>query len=367
MPVDRLAVVGGGPAGLATAIGARLRGLRAVVVERRTPPLDKPCGEGLMPDAVASLERLGVDVAGLRSAPFLGIRYFDGDTVADGLFPGPPGRGVRRTALHEALVRRAGAVGVELLWGTEVRGLRRRTLETSAGSVRADWFAAADGLASPLRRQAGLEAATRGPRRFGVRRHFRVAPWSARVEVHWVDHAEAYVTPVAEDEVGVAILWSGVRAGWEELLRRFPRVVEHLAGAPPLEKAAGVGPLRRRSRRVVAGRLALVGDAAGYVDAITGEGLAVAFHQARALAEAAAAGDLAAYQRAQRRIVWLPDTLTRLLLFAERRPALRRRLVATLGSDPELFSRLLAVHARQLPWSGLGVRPALRLARGLLP
>lgn len=366
MAADLLAVVGGGPTGLATALAARLEGLDAVVIERRLPPLDKPCGEGLMPDAVGSLRRLGVDPGSLRGAPFQGIRYLDGEVVADGRFPGPPGLGVRRIELHRALAARAEEAGVDLAWGTEVLGVDGTRLRTSRGVVEARWIAAADGLASPLRAAAGLERPVRGPRRFGVRRHFRTAPWSDRVEVYWVDGCEAYVTPLAGDEVGVAILWSGFRAGWDDLARRFERLSGRLSGARPIDRPGGVGPLRRRASRVVVGPLALVGDAAGYVDAITGEGLAVGFHQARALAAAAAAGNLDAYARAHRRIVRLPDLLTRLLLFAEARPSLRRRLVATLASDPELFSRLLAVHARQLPLTGLGLGPVLRLARGLM-
>ena len=116
-PAD-LAIVGGGPAGLATAIEARLAGLSVAVLDRRRPPLDKACGEGLMPDAVSRLAALGVEVAG---RPFRGIRYLDGATAAEGTFPGPPGMGVRRTALHAALVRRAEEVGVALRWGAHPR------------------------------------------------------------------------------------------------------------------------------------------------------------------------------------------------------------------------------------------------------
>jgi len=111
--------------------------------------------------------------------------------------------------------------------------------------------------------------------------------------------------------------------------------------------------------------MALVGDASGYVDAITGEGLALAFHQAFSLVEAIEAGNLGLYARAHRRHRRLPDAMTRALLFAERRPWLRRRAIAALAADPPLFRLLLGVHARTHPPSAVGFRGALRLAWGL--
>ncbi|RMH21511.1 MAG: NAD(P)/FAD-dependent oxidoreductase, partial [Acidobacteria bacterium] len=324
-PAAEVLVVGGGPAGLATAIAARLRGLDATVVDRAEPPIDKPCGEGLMPDAAACLEALGVDLAAARPQPFYGIRYLDGDVVAEGRFPAAPGLGIRRTRLHQALVERAEAAGVRLLWRTRVDGFaappptagilsggrRRRDgagrgvrVETSRGPFTARWLVAADGLRSPLRRRAGLAGRDepRRRQRFGVRRHYRVAPWSDCVEVYWAEDREAYVTPVAADEVGIAILWRGGCGRFDGQLPAFPALAQRLRRAAPSSRDRGCGPLRQRVRGVVRGNLALVGDAAGYVDAITGEGLAVAFHQAHALADALAGGDLRPYARAHRRI-----------------------------------------------------------------
>ncbi len=368
--VADVAIVGGGPAGLATAIEAALAGLSAVVVERGRPPLDKACGEGLMPDAAARLASLGVAVAG---RPFRGIRYLDGETVAEGSFPGPPGLGVRRTALHAALVRRAEELEVALRWGVAASGLEPAGVRTSDGLVAARFVVGADGLNSRLRRWAGLEAAgfekSRGgerARRFGVRRHYAMAPWSDFVEVSWGRAAEAYVTPVAADEVGIAILWSGEAKGFDDLLPCFPALAERLAGAERASRDRGAGPFRQRARGVAAGRVALVGDAAGYLDAITGEGLAIAFHQAQAvvaaMAGAGAGGDLAAYTAAHRRIGRLPNAITGLVLALERRPALRRRAIRALAAEPAIFSRLLGIHGRMLPARRLGLPGAARLA-----
>ena len=343
-------IVGGGPAGLAAAIACRRSGLEVTVVDRQQPPIDKACGEGLMPDGLEILRRLGVELDAERMWPFHGIRYLDGGVMAEGRFPGVSGAGVRRLDLHRALVRRAEQVGVDLRWRTRVDAVHDLRIETSTGTFVVRWIVGADGLRSRLRTWAGLDVPRPAAwQRFGVRRHFATAPWSDCVEVYWAEDCEAYVTPVAADEVGVAMLWSGRKAGFDRLLESVPRLAERLAGAEPASKDRGCGPLRQRVRGVTRGRLALIGDAAGYVDAITGEGLSIAFHQAEALAEAIKAGDLQRYARRCRRIAALPDAMTRLLLFVERRPTLRRRVIRALAREPSVFSRLLAVHCRAVP------------------
>jgi flavin-dependent dehydrogenase len=351
-------VVGGGPAGLATAIRARLAGFAATVLDRAVPPIDKACGEGLMPDAVARLREIGVEP---RGVPFRGIRYLDGDVAAEGLFPGSGGLGVRRTELHGALVRRADGGGVELRGGVKAAGLGEGGVRTDQGTFAARWIVGADGLRSAVRHWAGLDGGEAPPRRFGVRRHFATAPWSDFVEVFWGPECEAYVTPVALDEVGVALLWSGRKAGFDDLLASFPALAARLAGVPAASRDRGIGPLRQRARAVYKGNVALVGDAAGYFDAITGEGLAVALHESAALVEALAAGDLGLYAAAHRRINRLPNLMTGLVLAMERRPRLRARALRALAAEPAFFSRLLGIHARTLPPRRLGMG-ALRLA-----
>lgn len=353
-------IVGGGPAGLTTAIAARLSGFEVVVLDGARPPLDRACGEGLMPDGVAVLETLGVDLRGVKSRPFRGIRYVDDEVTAEGVFPGAPGLGIRRTELHGALRCRAEELGVDLRWGVRVRGVAADGFETDHGVVRGRWMVGADGRASRVRRWSGLDGRPARRRRFGVRRHLELEPWSDVVEVYWADGREAYVTPVGENLVGVALLWSGAAATFDDLLASFPSLERRVENASVASKDRGAGPLEQRCRAVINGNLALVGDASGYLDAITGEGLALSFRQAEALVDAMAAGELQRYVAAHRRIGRYPNAITGLLLFVERHPRLRRRVMRSLAGDPTLMSRFLALKMRM-------EGPRLLGSGGLLP
>ncbi|MCG7286697.1 FAD-dependent monooxygenase [Cellulomonas sp. ACRRI] len=286
-------VVGGGPVGLAAALEARRAGLTALVVEPRGTPVDKACGEGLMPRAVDLLRRWDVDPAG---RPLAGIAYVRDDLRAEHRFVGPPGRGVRRTVLHTALAGRAREAGVERL-SARVGELTQDGGGVTAAGVRARWLLGCDGLHSTVRRLAGLEAGSRGgrARRFGVRRHYRLAPWTDLVEVHWGRRAEAYVTPVGPGLVGVALLGTAP-VDVDAELAAMPALADRLAGAPVDAADRGAGPLRQRTRARTAGRVLLVGDASGYVDALTGEGLRLGF--AQAVAAVAHLDDPAGYERA---------------------------------------------------------------------
>lgn len=352
-------VVGGGPAGLAFAAAAAGRGLDVTVLERREGPVDKACGEGLLPAGVRALDRLGVSAllpAGDVS-PIREIRWIerDGAEVRVAL-PAPGGLGIRRTALSAALASRARAAGAEIVEGAEAvahgRGRDQAWAEAAGRTWTARVLVAADGLASPIRRREGLDGRARGPARLGVRRHFALRPWSDAVEVHFGDRAEAYVTPVGALRVGVAFLVEvgGEPPRFDDLLHRFPRLAARLAGAPPDSAPRGAGPFPRTSSARTADRLVLLGDAAGYLDAITGDGLPIALGCAldlagilpEALARGATRRSLARYERAWRRR-WRPYAVfTRLVLGLARRPALRRRVVALAAGRSAALERLVA-------------------------
>lgn len=300
MTVDAdVLVVGGGPVGLAAAIEARLAGLTVVVAEPREGPIDKACGEGLMPGALPALARLGVDPPGM---PFAGIAYLDARRRVEHRFATGPGRGVRRTVLHAALRSRAAETGAEFL-ASRVAEVRADADGVEAEGVRARWLLGADGLHSTVARETGLaRPAPRPRRRYGQRRHYAIAPWSDEVEVVWSPAGEFYVTPVGPEEVGIALLGRrGVR--FDEALAATPGLSARVAGAAASSVLRGAGPLRQVTRARTRGRVLLVGDASGYVDALTGEGLRIGFAQARAAVAAVVAGDPASYERA-----WAEET-----------------------------------------------------------
>ncbi|MBO1750525.1 FAD-dependent monooxygenase [Actinotalea sp. BY-33] len=324
-------VVGGGPIGLAAAIEARLAGLSVVVVEPREGPVDKACGEGLMPGTLAALQRLGVDPQGHVVA---GISYRSGAGHVDHRFTTGLGRGVRRTVLHAALLERAAALGVEHVVG------RAETVEVMAdhvvaGGVAARWLLACDGLHSSTRRTLGLERRARGTgRRFGLRRHHRVEPWTDLVEVHWGPTAEVYVTPVDATTVGVAVL--GPRGtSVDEAVAAVPELAHRLAGTATTSTLRGAGPLEQRTTRRTSGRARLVGDASGYVDALTGEGLRVGLAQARAAV--ATLDDPGAYEREWSRATRDYRVLTRGLVLWARSPA-RAAVVPVARTAPGVFA-----------------------------
>ena len=335
-----LIVAGGGPVGLAAAIEARLAGLSVAVVEPRAGEIDKACGEGLMPGAVPILARLGVDPVGM---PLRGVSYRSGARRADHRFTGGEGRGVRRTTLHAAMTARAAELGVEHL-ADKVTLVTQDATGVNAAGLRARWLFGCDGLHSRVRREIGVELPPgRRGRRYGVRQHFRVAPWTDLIEVHWSRRVEAYITPVAEDTVGVALLGRpGLDFAAE--LAAIPALA-FLGEAPPASTLRGAGALRQRTSRRHVGRVLLVGDASGYVDAITGEGLRLGFAQAEAAVDAIVHGRPGGYEDAWNTISRDFRVLTTGLVGMASSP-LRPAIVPIAGALPGVFGGVVDRLAR---------------------
>jgi len=352
-------VVGGGPVGLATAIHCTLAGLSVTLAEPRAAPVDKACGEGVMPAAVRRLAAVGVTPEGY---PLRGIRYLDSAHQADAPFRRGNGLGVRRTVLHAALAARAAALGIPVI-AARVTTFEQHPDRVTAAGVEARYLVAADGLHSAVRRVLERETPARPYRReprppaprYGLRRHYRVAPWTDLVEVHWAPRAEAYVTPVSADVVGIALLFARPRrAGprpdgpgdFTARLAEFPALRDRLRDATTASEVRGAGPMRQYVRRRVYGRVLLVGDASGYVDALTGEGIGVGLAQAEALAGCLAARRPADYERAWHRASGPAWRFTASLLWSRNQPFLGPRIVPAAQRLPWLFTALVN-HAAQ--------------------
>lgn len=352
-------IVGGGPAGLAAAIAARQRGLRVVVADGGRPPIDKACGEGLMPDGLAALERLGIQLSLNEAYPFRGIRFVSSSSSADALFPNQEcGLAVRRTVLHRVMIARAAQLGVELLWNAPVAGISREGVYVASNFVQARWIVGADGSNSRVRRWAGLDHYSRPHHRYAFRQHYRMAPWTDHMEVHWGDRCQGYATGVGPNQVCVALASHNPYLRLRDGLRELPRLAERLRGAEPVTAERGAITGNRRFRHVWKDNVALIGDAAGTVDAITGDGLQLAFSQAIGLADCVQSGSLGPYQAEHRRLVRRPLLMARLLLTLDGRPRLQHRTLQAFRRHPEIFRRLLALHVGALPpqrlvWDGL--------------
>ena len=341
---SQVVVIGGGPAGLAAALAVRQRGLDVTVVDSCVPPIDKPCGEGLMPDGVRALAKLGVTIPEIDAQPFRGTRFVSHGLIAEAVFPCGFALGVRRTNLHRVMVEHAQRAGVQFHWQTVVAGLDSEGVRLRGELLRTRWIIGADGSASRVRHWAGLDCHRRRSERFAFRRHYKLAPWSDFMELHWGARGQLYITPVSPDLVCVALISRDPLLRLDEALPEFPEAWQRLRGAEHGSVERGAISVTRRLARITNGRVALIGDASGGVDAITGEGLCLAFKQANMLASCLASGDLGAYEAKHRSLAWRPALMADLMLLLERRHALRARVMRAFGAEPQLFARMLAAH-----------------------
>jgi len=364
-----IAVLGGGPAGLAAALALRQRGCQVALYDGQRPPIDKACGEGLMPEAVRRLRGLGVSLGEQDGALMVGISFHDAHASASASFgEGLPGNenglAVRRTLLQSRMAAQAAAMGIDLHWGAVVHAMKTGGFRSAGEVIHADFFVIGDGLCSTLAAACGFREHNCYSTRYASRQQFRRAPRSNHVEVYWGSGEQVYVTPLGDEEVGVALLTSKRGRRLSDALPDFPAVAKWIAGAESTSSMRGAVTKTRSLREVIYGNVAVLGDASGSVDAVTGEGLLSSLRQADALADAIDVGEPERYEAAHRRISQGPLRMARLLLLLDRFPWLERRFVATMARRPESFAALLRVHQAEQSWGSFARREAAALVSG---
>ena len=370
-------VAGAGPIGSSLAIALGRAGRQVILLDRAGFPRDKPCGEGLMPLGAEVLAELGIDLAREGFPRLAGVEYrLPGAGAAFAPFRGGPGFGVRRLRFDEILFARASATrSVEVHTGTEVTALGESAagvdVETSRGRLRAGILIGADGLRSSVRRLMAWDRPATG-RRFGLVGHAtgRLSLHD-RVTVTLVGGFEVYSAPSGPQESLVAVLGPGgaLKLGGESTASAYRRMVEtahpELAGAE-LTRVRGAGPFRVGAARVASERVFLAGDAAGFIDPLTGDAMAAGLAGARELVRLLAGSEPGAAAAAYRRFLAgqrrRRELVTGLALFLTGSPRWARRAISGTARRPSALQALVEVNGGTRPLSGVGLRDWAALA-----
>ncbi len=359
-------MIGGGPAGLAAAIALRQKGLDVLVVDALHPPIDKACGEGLMPDARKDLAALGIQVTVNDGAPFDGIAFVSRHHQAAASFARGCGIGIRRLQLHSLLTQRCHELGVRLAWGIRAQVAEQQPVRLDGEPCTYRYLIGADGQSSRVRQATGLGQGKILSRRFGTRCHYQVKPWSRMVEVHWGNLGQAYITPVGPEEICVATVARDPSIKMGAVLDSMPALRLNLEGARELSRVRGALTTTRKLPRVTVGNVALVGDASGSADAVTGEGIGLSFRQALLLAEAIADENLEIYEAGHPLIQRMPHLMSRVMLRMDAWPWMREWAMSVLSGQPQLFAHLLALHLGERSIGDFLLRDAPALGLRLL-
>jgi geranylgeranyl reductase family protein len=399
MAVRDVLVVGGGPAGTALAVLLRRRGHDVVLVDESRFPRDKVCGEGVSPEAWRLLGDLGVDsdVRALRPHPLRGMALVSPDgTGFRGLYrrrEDDLGFAVRRDRLDHVLLAHARRAGVEvreatrataIRWATE-GGAHEVTVSNGIGPepVQARLVAGADGRRSVVARSLGVLREHRSLRKFAVRGHWRgmqdLQEWG---EMHVAAGGYCGVAPLGDGLANVAFVLDRrdmAEAGGDleafyrsSIARRWPRLAERLAAADLVALPRAIGPLALEARAVSAPGALLVGDAAGFYDPFTGEGVTLALRSAELAAGVAdgalrsgRTGDLRAYDRARHAATRDKFRLNRLLQRIVAWPALANAVARRLARRPDLADQLVGIAGDFVPArDALGPRFVWSVIRG---
>ena len=314
-----------------------------------------------MPPGVAILKKLGAfeKIPHADSLFFEGIHYIasNGREVQANFLEGP-GLAMRRPLLSKALLDVASHTsGLLIEENTAVLGCQisdqTTLLKTESSHIQTRFLIGADGLRSPTRNWLGLEAPFTSLKRYGAVQHYAIKPWSRKVEIHWKSGLEIYLTPCGQNELGVGFLWDKNKYEPSLLgknladgfLSNFPELQQRLSGSQKIGPTRAIGPLCRPVKSPIARRAALIGDAAGYLDPITGEGISLGLKSALLLTECLSrGGDLSGYAqelKKSRRNYYLT---TQSLLLCAKHERLFNASIHFLSQYPKIFQRLLSLN-----------------------
>jgi menaquinone-9 beta-reductase len=375
-------VVGAGPAGAATAMFMSERGLDVLILDRATFPRPKICGEYLSPESARILDRLGVlkaiDAAG--AAPLQGMRITAPDgTVLEARYRAIDGRqpyrdhamALSRSLLDSILVDRLRALPVDLREGVRVTDLvvegdRVAGVETLDGEGRRETIAAplvvgADGRASVVAHRLGCRHPHR-LRRIALVTYVTGLPACRNVGEIFVDPPDyAILNPLTPDRINMSLVvpldhvgpWRGrLETFFAARVKQLRHLARRIAGAERVTPVEAMGPLAYRVGAPAHGGVLLVGDAAGFYDPLTGEGVFSALRGAELAAETAgralARGDvsadgLAEYRHARRAVFGDKQHFTRALQFVIGRRRLANVVAHSLARRQELLDLTLGV------------------------
>jgi flavin-dependent dehydrogenase len=384
-PGADVAVVGAGPAGAAAALFAARRGLRVIIVDKQAFPRDKPCGEGLMPSGRPALRELGLEAAVLSGGapPLQGIQFGQVDEPPAAVpFPAHDGEqaglGIRRLTFDAQLAEALGHHSrIQFSPQTEARDIRRdsdgmSTVITTTGELRARFVALADGLRSGLRHRLGWTVGPRPPHRYGIVGHWVMdAPVDPWVRITFDRGLEVYEGPVADNQRMVALLCyqDRMREFGGQLESRYRTIAQAirpgLRQADLLGSVSAVGPFWYGATTVADRGIFLIGDAAGFTDPITAEGIATGLRQARAFANALASPNPErAYRRAHGQITKDPHRVAALFLRLSRTSTLVDRAIRNHGHSPQTLSKLLGIGFGYWGFNRITPREWLRMISG---
>ena len=327
-------------------------------------PRDKPCGEGLMPGGRPVLRELGLedDVVSGGAPPLRGIQF--------GLAEQPPvavpfpehngeqaGLGIRRLTFDARLADALRQDSqIQFCPRTDVRDVKRgtdgtATVITAAGEIRARFVAVADGLRSAFRHRLGWTVGPRAPHRYGIVAHWTMdAPVDPWVRITFDRGLEVYEGPVAGNQrmVGLLCYQDRMHEFGGRLASRYREIAQSLQ--PALRNAelvgsvAAVGPFWYRASTVAGDGVFLIGDAAGFTDPITAEGIAAGLRQARAFAAALDNPNPEhAYRQAHRRLTQDPRRVAALFLRLSRTRGLVERAMRSHQRTPHTLMTLLGI------------------------